>query len=148
MGSLVALLAYPWLIEPFFPVQTQWLFWKRGYLALALLIAVCAVWRDQSASSLALDPGPDPEPEKPRAGARGILSWVFWSFVPSSLLLGVTSYLSTDIIAVPMLWTIPLMIYLGAFAFVFARPRFAQLAAGPLARRGRFAWARCFACSG
>jgi SAM-dependent methyltransferase len=62
-----------------------------------------------------LRPGPSPLSFKTR------LRWVGLAFLPSSLLLGATTYLSTDVAAVPLLWIVPLALYLGTFMLAFAR---------------------------
>lgn len=126
LGSMLALLSYPSLVEPYLRIPEQSRLWAAGYAALAVFTAGCGafVWR-----SLRGAPGPavagasdapaaDTE-TSPTAGRR--LRWVLLSFVPSSLMLSVTTYLSTDIAAIPLLWVIPLAIYLLTFILVFAR---------------------------
>jgi SAM-dependent methyltransferase len=131
LGSMLALIGYPLLIEPRLPLRGDgWLaqtrLWTLGYVALVLLVALCAVvlWRTPR-----LSPGPDAS----RAGASGPdaamvaptfrerLTWIALAFAPSSLLLGVTTYITTDIAAVPLLWVIPLAIYLLTFILAFGR---------------------------
>ena len=128
LGSMLALLAYPVLLEPFLRLKTQSLLWTCGYGVLVLLIAGCAacLYRNPAASqspdSPPEDPSGTPEPfglEKPTAGRR--LRWVLLALAPSSLMLGLTSYVTTDIAAVPLLWVIPLALYLLTFVIVFAR---------------------------
>lgn len=101
--------------------------WGAGYALLVVLTLVCAsiLWRSPAVVSPPLKPGPS-KASAP-AGDLGGLSltrrvrWLLLSFVPSSLMMGVTTYLSTDIAAVPLLWVIPLAIYLLTFVFVFAK---------------------------
>jgi hypothetical protein len=133
LGSFVALLSYPFLIEPNFRLIEQRRFWSIGYLALLALLALCTVvvWRT-SARRTPVEPTPQAEPVAeaedtntaptivPNAHWR--LRWVLLAFVPSSLLIGVTTYISTDIASVPLLWVIPLALYLLSFVVVFARP--------------------------
>ena len=141
LGSLLALLAYPLLIEPRIPLRgTGWLsqvwLWSLGYLLLAVLMGGCALalWRTRS---LALSQDPLPPAGKPPAlapaeDARGgsasdarrwtrRLRWVALAFAPSSLLLGATTYITTDVAAVPLLWVLPLAIYLVSFILAFGR---------------------------
>jgi spermidine synthase len=136
LGSFAALLAYPFLIEPRWRLSEQSQIWSWAYLALTALIGACVVQgrlsreeRGLAASEGQGEPGSDPE-LVPNVHWR--LRWVLLAFAPSSLLLGVTSYLSTDIAAVPFLWVIPLSLYLLTFVLVFARrplvPRKAMLA--------------------
>jgi SAM-dependent methyltransferase len=129
LGSMVALLGYPLLVEPFFPLANQTKLWAYGYSILIGLITICTIllWRsptglmavaeERSSASSVDQPVDDSEP--PTFSRR--LWWVLLAFAPSSLLLGVTTYLSTDIAAVPLLWIIPLAIYLLTFVLVFAR---------------------------
>ncbi len=122
VGSMLALLSYPILVEPHLRLAQQSRAWAWGYGALVVLTAACAVkmWRSSASvafSSPVTPPSPPPEKISPRRRAR----WVLLSFVPSSLLLSVTTYLSTEIAAVPLMWVIPLAIYLLTFILVFAR---------------------------
>ena len=126
IGSLAALLAYPFLIEPHFRLVEQSQLWTTGYLALLALIALCAVRTRvamrlptpvQSASAAPADP-PSPVPAHPSRALR--LRWIALAFAPSSYLLGVTTFISSDIAAVPLLWAVPLALYLLSFILVFA----------------------------
>jgi hypothetical protein len=126
LGSMLALLAYPTVVEPFLDLPVQSRLWAAGYGLLLALAFACAavVWRVPATATKPLvvaettANGPSAG-EAPTAGRR--LRWVLLSFVPSSLMLGVTTYLSTDIAAIPLLWVIPLAIYLFTFILVFAR---------------------------
>lgn len=131
LGSMVALLAYPTLLEPYLHLAEQTRAWSVGYGLLALLIAVCGVllWRSPSVAPKAPEPGAASlAPTRPEGAAEGEaltvgrrLWWVLLSFAPSSLLLGVTTYITTDIASVPLLWVMPLSLYLLSFVLVFAR---------------------------
>lgn len=114
-GSLLGLLAYPLWIEPNSTLGWQCLAWAAGFGGLALLSIACGatVWRRAAVRSTAASGGvPDP---------RRRLRWVLLSAVPSSLMLSVTTYVSSDIAAVPLLWALPLALYLLTFILVFAR---------------------------
>jgi hypothetical protein len=122
LGSLVGLLAYPLAIEPNFALVEQERLWAIGYLVLALLMLAIAVavWRSGRTSS------PINSAEADRAGddrpdLRSRLRWTALAFVPSSLLLGVTAFLTTDLAPVALVWVIPLALYLLSFVLVFAR---------------------------
>jgi len=119
LGSMVALLSYPFVVETHLRLAAQARFWTAGYFVLVGLIAACAVmlWRAPAAAA----PVAVPEGEGEPLTFSGRVWWVLLAFAPSSLLLGVTTYLSTDIAAVPLLWVIPLAIYLLTFVLVFAR---------------------------
>ncbi len=125
-GSLLALLSYPILIEPRFRLVTQGWMWAIGYTALILLITACGVivWRSQAGSTEDAH-GSAVHSSAAHQGKHITLNqrawWVMLSLVPSSLLLGVTRYLSTDVAAIPLLWVIPLAVYLLTFILVFAK---------------------------
>jgi hypothetical protein len=124
LGSMTALLSYPFLVEAHLRLAEQARVWALGYVLLVGLIAGCAVllWRAPAAPPAAAGPeaAPPGAGEEPLTWGRRVW-WVLLAFAPSSLLLGVTAYLSTDIAAVPLLWVIPLAIYLLTFVLVFAR---------------------------
>ena len=125
-GSLLGLLGYPVLMEPYLQLQNQGWAWGVGYGLLILLTLACATTvlgssgsPGRSSSSEESDP-PCKEQAGPLASRRR-LRWVLGAFVPSSLMLSVTTYLSVNIAPVPLLWVIPLSIYLVTFILVFAR---------------------------
>lgn len=130
MGSMLGLLSYPFLLEPALRLADQSNSWTVGYGMLVVCMLACAAvtWR-----SRALSPQSNQPTSTIFAGntaeitASRRLRWVVWAFIPSSLMLSVTTYLSTDIAAVPLLWIIPLALYLLTFVLVFARkPIFQQ----------------------
>jgi hypothetical protein len=115
-GSMLGLLAYPVLIEPYSSLRTQSRIWAAAYALLVLMTLGCAVmlWRSRPIGPL-FEVRAKPTAPTPWTRCR----WLAYSFVPSSLLLGVTTYLSTDVAPVPLLWVIPLAIYLLSFILVF-----------------------------
>jgi SAM-dependent methyltransferase len=125
LGSFIALLTYPFVIEPRLGVAQQSALWRLAYVVLLTFITVSAflAMRGRRRPS---DPAPDET-----LGVRGAPTlvpdaslrarWVLYAFVPSSMLIGVTTYLSTDIASVPFLWIVPLSLYLLTFVIVFAR---------------------------
>lgn len=121
VGSMVALLSYPILVEPWLHLEQQSRYWMWGYRLLVGLIFLCVacLWRTKAAGGAApFEAIPAP---LEKLTARRRLRWVLLAFVPSSLMLGVTTYLSTDIAVVPLMWIVPLAIYLLTFILVFAR---------------------------
>jgi len=127
-GSLFGLFAYPVIVEPHLALEDQAWAWEIGYGLLVGLIIFCAfvLWRadprlqssmisSESASASACEP-------KPSLGRR--LRWMLLAAIPSSLLLGVTTFLTTNVAAVPLLWIVPLTLYLLTFVLVFARSQF------------------------
>ena len=121
IGSMLALLAYPVLIEPNIGVHGQSLAWTAGYALLGALIATCAtlLWRRYMAAAPAIVERDDGLVGEVGWGLR--LRWLLLAIVPSALLLGVTLHISTEIAAVPFLWVVPLALYLLTFVLVFAR---------------------------
>ena len=123
-GSMLGLIAYPTLVEPYLTLPDQSRVWAVGYGALMALVACCAavVWRQNSRMSANGSPPPSVASHsatRPTFIQR--LRWVALAFVPSSLLLGVTAYLSSDVSPVPLIWVVPLALYLLSFMLVFAR---------------------------
>jgi len=123
IGSMVALLGYPIVVEPNLRFARQSQFWAVGYGVFVVLILACAValWRAPRGVQEADDDGDDAAGAEGRPGLGRWSRLVGLAFVPSSLMLGVTTYLTTDIAAIPLLWVIPLAIYLLTFILVFAR---------------------------
>ncbi len=121
LGSMAALISYPLLVEPRLHLTQQSWLWAAGYWLLAALILCCAMRVDRARRA---ESGPAPDDAgggEERLSLRRRLRWVALAFVPSSLLLGVTTYLSTDIATIPLLWIVPLALYLLTFILVFAR---------------------------
>src|SRR5262245_52227918 len=120
-GSLLALLAYPALLEPFLTLRVQSRAWAGVYLLLLALVVVCAMrlWRTAANSKRSIVEEPNHQQEKLTNKRRG--HWLLLAFVPSSLMLGVTNYITTDITSAPLLWIIPLALYLLTLIFAFAR---------------------------
>ncbi len=117
-GSLLALLSYPFLIEPNLPLGTQARWWSIGFLVLAgLLIGSGAHVLFGKARP---HDTPNAQPSlAPRPAARAIGTWLVLAAIPSSLMLGVTSFATTDVAPVPLLWVVPLALYLVTFIIAF-----------------------------
>ncbi|MHC2468787.1 spermidine synthase [Bradyrhizobium embrapense] len=140
IGSFLALLSYPVLLEPMFTLRTQNLIWTGGYGLLIVLIAGCGVLLLRSpayaaALNMQVDDVDAPATSWPRR-AR----WIFLAAVPSGLLIAVTAHISTDVAAAPLLWVLPLSLYLLTWVLVFqSRPLLPHkwmLLAQPLAIAG------------
>ena len=118
-GSLLALLSYPLLIEPAVTLRGQARLWSLGYLVLLGLVVLSATYqRTAVASGLKVEAALAPTA---RIGMRTMLRWTVLAFVPSSFFMALTTYMTTDVAAVPLLWIIPLVLYLLSFTMVFAR---------------------------
>ena len=122
LGSFAGLIAYPLLAEPYLRLRYQSLGWSLGYFLLIVLIALAARarWHARSpAVAAAAENAAQAEP----IGAKRIALWLAFSAVPSGLMLSTTTHLTTDIFAMPLLWVIPLGLYLLSFAVAFADRR-------------------------
>jgi hypothetical protein len=120
-GSLAALLAFPTLFEPLLPSQEQSAIWRTAYGIVAALLTICAVivMRRHSSATPAVDhEAVDTSAVEPPS-ARMRMRWLALSCAPSSLMLGVTTYISTDLAPVPLLWVLPLSCYLLTFIVAF-----------------------------
>jgi hypothetical protein len=139
IGSFLALLSYPVLLEPLFTLRTQNLIWTGGYGLLIVLIAACGVLLLRSPVSAAIDVLAEESAAPPPAWILRA-RWIFLAAVPSGLLIAVTAHISTDIAAAPLLWVLPLSLYLLTWVLVFqSRPLLPHkwmLLAQPLAIAG------------
>jgi hypothetical protein len=122
IGSFLALLSYPVLLEPMFTLRTQNLIWTGGYGLLILLIAGCGALLLRS-PALAMADRETEETEAPAPSRMLRARWIFLAAVPSGLLIAVTAHISTDVAAAPLLWVLPLSLYLLTWVLVFqSRP--------------------------
>lgn len=143
-GSLLALLTYPVLVEPHFTLREQAMLWGGGFLVFAGLCCAFGVRASGCSSSRAVTEasrsGPeassekgipihpdkgDGEAELPKSSA--ILDWVRWiglSAIPSAMLLAVTNHVTQEVSPIPMMWVVPMVIYLASFILTFDRDWF------------------------
>jgi hypothetical protein len=117
VGSFLALIAYPTVIEPLVRLGDQTWLWSIGFFVLIALIAGCGalLWRMPAHSPDAGDTA------AARPTWRDTIAWVALAALPSGLLVAVTAHISTDVGAAPLLWVIPLALYLLTFVIAFAR---------------------------
>jgi SAM-dependent methyltransferase len=118
IGSFGGLLAYPILVEPFTTLQSQKWIWSGIYLALMGLVCICAIqlWRKAGTPVAPAETATD----LAHIGWRRRIYWIILAAVPSGLMLSTTSHLTTDLMAMPLIWVIPLGIYLLSFSVAFA----------------------------
>ncbi len=117
LGSFAGLISYPLIVEPLLTLDQQSLLWTGGYALLVLLVAGCALTIPaQSVEEV-------PAQVSPAPSRRRILHWMGLAAVPSGLMLSTTTHLTTDIVAVPLLWVLPLALYLLSFVVAFANRR-------------------------
>ena len=119
LGSFAGLIAYPLVFEPLLGVYIQAWAWSAGYAALIALIGLCAWarWGLQATTDEPAGEAAEPIP------ARRIFQWLVLAAVPSGLMLSTTTHLTTDVFAMPLLWVIPLGLYLLSFVPAFADRR-------------------------
>lgn len=137
-GSFVALLGYPLVLEPLLPVRGQSRALHVGFACYAVLVVVCAVTALRRSVGMRIDQTPAPPQlrttessppvkrnakpqDEPFQRWRQRVVWVLLSFAPSSLLLGATEYVTTDVASVPLLWVLPLALFLLSFIFAFGK---------------------------
>jgi len=116
LGSFMALIAYPFVIEPILPLNMQSGFWSLGFIGLGAVIGLCG-------AMLLASPRPvEIQSEQQASAALGWserAAWIGLSAVPSGLLVAVTAHVTTDVAAVPLLWVVPLAIFLLTFVLAF-----------------------------
>lgn len=113
LGSLLSLLLYPWVVERFIGLKRQYELWGWGFLLYLILLTILFLFFRY-------------KPLKKTGDSEGswcwseIAMWVFLSFIPCSLMLGVTLYITTDVAATPLFWVLPLALYLLTFVISFS----------------------------
>lgn len=115
LGSFAGLISYPALVEPALPLAAQSWGWTAGYALLVLLVAGAAAARWHGGAEVHAAPGDEPRPT-----LRRQLHWLLIAAVPSGLMLSTTTHLTTDIVAMPLLWVLPLGLYLLSFVIAFS----------------------------
>lgn len=124
-GSLLGLLAFPLLMEPLLRLSQQSRLWSAGYAIFVALTALCGAmaWRwgaKSAAEAVKIDAEKNSKnSEKVEWNTRW--RWIALAFIPSSLMLGVTTAMTADVPAIPMFWVMPLAVYLVSFVLVFAK---------------------------
>ena len=115
LGSFAGLISYPALVEPTMPLAAQSWGWTGGYALLVLLVAAAAAarWHGSAQTEASVT-------DAPRPRLRRQLHWLFIAAVPSGLMLSTTTHLTTDIVAMPLLWVLPLGLYLLSFVIAFS----------------------------
>jgi spermidine synthase len=119
IGSFLALLAYPFVVEPLSRLQQQTFAWSAGFIFLIVLIAGCGylIWNTKDLKFA--KPAKGETADKPTWSEAFV--WIALAAIPSGLLIAVTNHISTDVAAVPFLWVVPLALYLLTFVLVFSR---------------------------
>jgi hypothetical protein len=121
LASLLALAVYPTIIEPNFTLKAQRLAWCCGFAVFALLSAVLT-WQTRSAVQNPSANQAEPEPEAPPSPLSHKLLWLLLPMCASMQLSAVTSYLTANIAPIPLLWVLPLAVYLLTLILAFQFP--------------------------
>ncbi|WP_068414139.1 hypothetical protein [Planctomyces sp. SH-PL62] len=124
-GNLAALAAYPLLIEPRSTLAWQSRAWAVGFAASSALTLLCAAaaWRGPGSGAIREEAAAGDAPVAPGdapVAPGDALRWVWLAALPSLWLLGLTTHLTTDLAPMPLLWTIPLGVYLITYILAFA----------------------------
>jgi hypothetical protein len=118
LGSLIALLGYPFVLEPAFGLTALSGYWTLLYVVLIAALGACFVLVRGGDSAAAVNS----EPEPARAAATTLqdrLGWCGLALVPAALLTAFTTHIATDIASAPLLWVLPLALYLATFVLAF-----------------------------
>ena len=122
LGSLLALLAYPFVVQPLTGLGDQRMAWSAAYGGFAVLVLVLAIllWRRPEAVAGARTDSAE-IPSVPGVWKERLV-WMLLAAAPASLLLGVTTHITTDVASAPFLWVTPLALYLLTFVIAFQTP--------------------------
>ncbi len=124
-ASLLALLSFPFLIEPRLSSRQQSILWSSAYVLFAICCSLSAWFsRSNATNTFALNESPTATEDKTPPAYRTKLLWLSLSACGSMMLLAVTNHLSENVAPVPLLWVLPLALYLLSFALVFAKRSF------------------------
>jgi len=120
LGSLVALLGYPFVFEPALGLRAMSRDWTALYVVLIAALALCfAVVRRHADARVAAPAPSERTPPEPRPRWRDRLAWCGLAMVPAALLTAFTTHVATDIASAPLLWVLPLALYLATFILAF-----------------------------
>ncbi|MDI1229185.1 MAG: fused MFS/spermidine synthase [bacterium] len=125
LGSFVGLFAYPFLVDPLTGLKIQGYMWLAGYVLLVLFVSLSLFLALRGKGTSA--PGAVTAPPEDAPTVKQKLYWIALAFFPSSLLLGVTTHITSNIFPAPMMWVIPLGLYLVTFIIAFGNRKFVSL---------------------
>ena len=122
LASLLALLAYPTIIEPYLSLSLQRALWAGGVAAFAIITSILA-WQSGTANVSSSQSGTELEdPSAPASTLRAKLLWFLLPMAAAMQLSAVTAHLTSNIAAIPLLWILPLAVYLLTFILAFQMP--------------------------
>jgi hypothetical protein len=118
-GSLLGLLAYPFLLEPMLRLPTQAWLWTSAYVFYAASYSACAFWSQKTKSDKVDRDTETAQPGGEELGWGRPTLWIAVSFFASTLLLSTTNYICQEVAVIPFLWVLPLSVYLLSFILTF-----------------------------
>lgn len=124
IGAFAALLAYPFILEPWFTLSATSLIWTSAFIATVVVILACARLAWRAGIDAEKGPGKVSEFDERLTRRSDVFLWVGLSACAVLLLMGITNTLCLDIASVPFLWVLPLATYLLSFILCFAAERF------------------------
>ena len=125
VGSMLALLTYPIFVEPSLNLHTQMSSWLLGFI----IFVVCCIrlaWKEIYNQSTEKTTSTNKQQSTSTSQKKSVLLWVLLSFAPSTLLMAATEHLTRDVAPIPLLWILPLTIYLLSFIFCFDSAKWYQ----------------------
>ncbi|MDY0030020.1 MAG: fused MFS/spermidine synthase [Pseudobdellovibrionaceae bacterium] len=122
LGSVLALLLYPILVERLFPLAQQSEYWGYGYAMLGgFFLACCSLIFSHTKLKNTTEESHRKDASDEAPSKATLLKWLFLAFIPSSLMIGLTNFITTDIGSMPLFWVIPLTLYILSFVIAFAK---------------------------
>ena len=121
LGSFGGLLAYPFLVEPLLSLDEQRTWWSSGFALFVVLTMTCGLVTRAAAPRGLVETVPTASTTTGGLNWRRVGRWTLLAFLPSGMMLAVTAHVSTDIAPIPLLWVVPMAIYLGTFVVAFGR---------------------------
>jgi len=125
VGSLVALISFPFLFEPLFSRKALSTIWSGTFILFAITLAGCglAIWRLRRESRSDRDREPVVDDARPLADRPHHLMWILFPAAGTIMLMATTNKICQDVAVVPFLWVVPLALYLLSFIIAFDNPR-------------------------
>jgi hypothetical protein len=121
LGSVLALVAFPFVMEPSFRLAQQNWLWSFGFCVLGVLVLACALLSIPRVGATLRPSAPLTMKDRGRSTWFDRGRWIILAMVPSSLMLGVTAHITTDLAPFPLLWVVPLALYLVTYVIAFSR---------------------------
>jgi SAM-dependent methyltransferase len=123
-GSLAGLLSYPFIIEPLYSNSRQTIIWSWGFIIYTMFLIICLITyvvgvRSRNNSIAESNPGPSRRQSMGKIDTNTKIKWLYQAMIPCAALVVFTNYMTTDIANFPLLWVLPLCVYLISFIICF-----------------------------